>query len=1575
MPTPRSLLAQMNPNGVDGKGNFSLPHIDHIVVVSNKTSGQLSNGDVTFTLTPDDGYVWEDGTNEVKTVVVNVNNLNSNSSSRLTLPTSQALLAQMNPNGIDGKGVFSLPQFDHVVVVSNKTSGQLSNGDVTFTLTPEGDYVWEDGTNEAKTVVVNVDNLLSKKLNLPSANDLLTKMDPWGQNGSAIFTLPKFNHITVVSNKTSGQLSNGDVTFTLTPKDTFTWKDGTNTPKNVIVNVTNLSDTPVQAQYLYTSQIAKPNFELNMENENWNISGFAKLKTDQDIQEYIGSVSYSIHDKQNNEWLDFDPDVDVINVHDEIKITYTLKNGFEFSGSKRKISFTNTFYYLLKENKDVIALPPSQREMKFVKSDGLGELVPFEKNDLIKREYIFKKGLSIERYGTIKNTLKNGYKISMQVKTKNKNARFKDEYVILTPSQNSANNFNNIHGHHLSFKVNDKIYFNDSSNQPGLYYHNSGAIQREIVPSSRQYYFDNSLLVENNNIMYLGTKNNGIVSFNPTNNRFNQISQKDSNEGFAIKSNNKIYFGLKDGLYEMINGKLVNLNQNDFSNCKAISNGSLIYILTKNGLKTFDTISNEYRDLVNINNVDLLGSSILKFNNSIYMLMNHSFYEYNLRSSQLNNISGLKNHEHKFGGLSILSGRIMIGSYNGDKYEIYNPKKGVFINNDINLNNTLNNIERKCFNQIKFYQDKGDVFLSSSLGFFKLFRTDILYKTQIVKNLTEVIDHVDIEREKTLKMNNYGTKSIDIKSKFNDFFISDVKQKDNQSINYDSSKKSIENVKMGELTLTVKSNNKVFTNRKNEMKIKIWVKGNKIDLNLPSSVEEIRNFRNATYSILEKSRNGNSTIFSARANDGYSFDDSNTKEIQFEVLNNNQKEIIGNNEFDPTKIVVAGLNGEAKISYPENNKFNVHFSKKNDIWSGDKIKVTLIAKPGYKFNNNLKSLNVDYEANVNQYEVIAKPTIHPRVEQVTYQKSYYSFGFKPTKLWLKKGQIIEANPGNSDNIMIRLRLEGPYNKNVPNLNQKEINEMRIGGIDFTIKLKPNSWNKIQIPEYINIKGAPVTMSNFYRTGFEKSHLSTPRVKFKSDKLYFMPTYEQHKTNYEKFTKEIEKNSESLFINFIGKNLYYEMQKYYLNDMDKRDLLRLDRIIDNWNYFYNESTKLWSYDKRILSLDGEDDSMIKIISSESGLNHVANSYNERVNFLRDGGSRNTPFDDIFSPGLFLHELNHILNNEKFIFDDLEEVVNMWAASQVLNKYTGIIGRFYTNNNYYNSERIGEFLSEKYVDGGNNLIKRIKSDGGYSAAGRMLFDQLVIAYGDEILTRMSSYYHNQFYDELNSKIYAFKNEAPSNIMNLDKKERTKVMFSINSQKGADFFIEAAVKVTKTNLLPFFDKWKLFVSEKMRRKIESYGYPILKTEIWKNFSNEHKDGNYLKPKLQIAPSEVPTEKVKQIKKISYSDYLAISNNHDLVRQYIEIPDTYNYEIAFPKYDWRVSKEFGRFKGDTTDPSGELNFLISTDFQSIKKYKGFKEFAADYKYKFFEMRFWPKNQKKDLTLNTFKKVFYYQD
>ncbi|NQZ66418.1 MAG: hypothetical protein HRT99_04380, partial [Mycoplasmatales bacterium] len=634
-----------------------------------------------------------------------------------------------------------------------------------------------------------------------------------------------------------------------------------------------------------------------------------------------------------------------------------------------------------------------------------------------------------------------------------------------------------------------------------------------------------------------------------------------------------------------------------------------------------------------------------------------------------------------------------------------------------------------------------------------------------------------------------------------------------------------------------------------------------------------------------------------------------------------------------------------------------------------------IAKPGYKFNNNLKSLNVDYEANVNQYEVIAKPTIHPRVEQETYQKRYYSFGFKPTKLWLKKGQVIEVNPGNSNNIMIKLYLEGPYNKNVLNVNEKEKVITKIGGIKMTFELKANSWNKIAIPENVNIKGAPITISNFYKTGFQKSHMLSPKVKFKSSKLYFIPTWEQHKTNYEKFTKEIQKNTESQFIDFIGKNLYYEMPKYYLNDIDKRDLLRLDRLIENWNYFYDESTKLWSYDKRLLSLDGEDDSMIKIISNETQT-AMADAYYRRINFQKSGGFANAPFDEIFAPTIVLHELNHILNNQKLIFDKLSEVVNMWAATRVANKYTGMDDSWYTNNDIYKGDKIGEFLSKKYVKGGKTLIDWIKETNGYSSAGKMFFNQLIAAYGDQILSRITNYYHNQFYDEINSKVHASENEAPSNIMSLNEEERINTMLAISHQKGADFFIETAVKVTKTNLLPFFDKWKLFASEKMRRKIESYGYPILKDEIWKNFSDEHQEGNYVKPKLQILPSEVPTEKVKQIKKISYSDYLAISNNPDLVRQYIEIPDNYNYEIAFPKYNWKSLDGFGNFKGDGTGPIGEYSFLLENHFKSLfAKYRDFNDFVDKYKYKFFEMRFWPKNQKKDLTLNTFKKVFYYQD
>ncbi|NQZ66319.1 MAG: hypothetical protein HRT99_03845, partial [Mycoplasmatales bacterium] len=183
LPTTEELLKKMNPNGLDGEGNFTLPKFDNIKVVSNKVTGYLNNGKITFNLTPKEGYTWKDGTNGTKTVVVNITNLDDNRSLKLKLPSSQALLAQMNPNGFDGEGNFTLPQFNNIKVVSNKVSGQLSNGDVTLTLTPSANYIWEeDGTNDAKTIVVNVNNLIDKSLilKMPTPRSLLAQMNPNG---------------------------------------------------------------------------------------------------------------------------------------------------------------------------------------------------------------------------------------------------------------------------------------------------------------------------------------------------------------------------------------------------------------------------------------------------------------------------------------------------------------------------------------------------------------------------------------------------------------------------------------------------------------------------------------------------------------------------------------------------------------------------------------------------------------------------------------------------------------------------------------------------------------------------------------------------------------------------------------------------------------------------------------------------------------------------------------------------------------------------------------------------------------------------------------------------------------------------------------------------------------------------------------------------------------------------------------------------------------------------------------------------------------------------------------------------
>ncbi|MCP4346807.1 MAG: hypothetical protein GY795_14925, partial [Desulfobacterales bacterium] len=73
-----------------------------------------------------------------KDVLVNVTNLKKVITN---VPDADQLLKLMHPSGIENKGIFDIPQFSNIIVKANKTSGSLTNEQVTLSLTPKKDYV------------------------------------------------------------------------------------------------------------------------------------------------------------------------------------------------------------------------------------------------------------------------------------------------------------------------------------------------------------------------------------------------------------------------------------------------------------------------------------------------------------------------------------------------------------------------------------------------------------------------------------------------------------------------------------------------------------------------------------------------------------------------------------------------------------------------------------------------------------------------------------------------------------------------------------------------------------------------------------------------------------------------------------------------------------------------------------------------------------------------------------------------------------------------------------------------------------------------------------------------------------------------------------------------------------------------------------------------------------------------------------------------------------------------------------------------------------------------------------------
>ena len=183
-----------------------------IMTLGGVTSG-TDVGTYTATFTPKDGYFWEDGGTDAKSVTWVI------VKATVSLPTQNGTLTY---NGSAQSPTWN--NYDAAKLTIGGTTSATNAGTYNATFTPTSNYQWSDGSITAKTVSWSI---AKATVSLPTQSGSLTYN---GNSQSPIWSGYDSGKLTL-GGTTSGTNA-GNYTATFTPKTNYQWSDGSVTAKN-----------------------------------------------------------------------------------------------------------------------------------------------------------------------------------------------------------------------------------------------------------------------------------------------------------------------------------------------------------------------------------------------------------------------------------------------------------------------------------------------------------------------------------------------------------------------------------------------------------------------------------------------------------------------------------------------------------------------------------------------------------------------------------------------------------------------------------------------------------------------------------------------------------------------------------------------------------------------------------------------------------------------------------------------------------------------------------------------------------------------------------------------------------------------------------------------------------------------------------------------------------------------------------------------------------------------------------------------------------------------------------------------
>ncbi|MDQ7983128.1 MAG: M60 family metallopeptidase [Spiroplasma sp.] len=336
----------------------------------------------------------------------------------------------------------------------------------------------------------------------------------------------------------------------------------------------------------------------------------------------------------------------------------------------------------------------------------------------------------------------------------------------------------------------------------------------------------------------------------------------------------------------------------------------------------------------------------------------------------------------------------------------------------------------------------------------------------------------------------------------------------------------------------------------------------------------------------------------------------------------------------------------------------------------------------------------------------------------------------------------------------------------------------------------------------------------------------------------VPTFIVGETNQETFFNEI-KATNSFFVEIISQHVFGTFQtEMFKNQIINSSSVNINNTILVWDQIWKYSNETYGLNEGYSGVAKKYQQFIHISNPDTGPGYAsANNYRVTFQNKTDAG-KNLFVRKITDQWGLWHEIGHTYQTPQYNWSNLTEVTVNISALYVQKQIANI------NNldNENNIKKVKDFFAndKDFNDEGDLFVKLT------------MFWQLQLAFGDYFYPTLSQFY------------------------------RTNHLGIVDKQQD---FVKITSKIANRNLIPFFDKWGVTMTNDTKKAIEQL--PSLKKNIWENIVNgTHQPViEWQLPKYQLSTLkyEITSKKTinfaTKITETNLNDFFDISKNTNIL------------------------------------------------------------------------------------------------